>query len=42
MSDWIGPNVYRITSYKARTAALIEKAENKTENGGVVLRYGTK
>jgi len=38
MSDWIGPNLYRITSYKDRKAAVTETANNKAENGGVVVR----
>lgn len=42
MSDWIGPNLYRITSYKDRKAAVTETANNKAENGGVVVRYDIK
>jgi hypothetical protein len=42
MSDWIGPNLYRITSYKDRKAAVTETANTNAENGGVAVRYVIK
>ncbi|RAR07298.1 agglutinin ssa-like protein [Stemphylium lycopersici] len=38
MSDWIGPNVYRIAGYADRKSAVTVKDGNKNENAEVVVR----
>ncbi|EUC39503.1 hypothetical protein COCMIDRAFT_10404 [Bipolaris oryzae ATCC 44560] len=38
MSDWIGPNVYRIESHKDRKTAVTVKDGNKDDGAAVVLK----
>lgn len=39
MSDWIGPNVYRIAGYADRKSAVTVKDGSKSENAEVVTKY---
>jgi hypothetical protein len=39
MSDWIGPNVYRIESYKDRHAAVALTGGARADGTSVVIWY---
>jgi hypothetical protein len=41
MSDWIGPNVYRIENHKDRKAAVTVNNDGNAKDKQVIIKYDT-